>query len=101
MAAALRGKCIVQLSPFSKSGVALDSSYGLHCLPMILTTTSLTPTRFDVILFNFGLHDINYIDEYPEVSMPSKSIIEQISKCAINFFFLGGGGGRVDGGGYG
>lgn len=66
VAAALQGRCIVQIAPFSKSGVALDSSYALQCLPLLLSTSNLTPTRFDAIIFNFGLHDINYLNIFPE-----------------------------------
>ena len=67
MEAALRGKCQVQLAPYSKAGVALDSSYALQCLHMFLTTIDLTPTHYDVVVFNFGLHDIDYLEKYPEV----------------------------------
>ena len=58
----------VQLAPTSKAGVALDSSYAVNCLDMFLSTKSLNPTHYDVILFNFGLHDIDYLKRYPEVS---------------------------------
>lgn len=70
VAAALNETCQVQLSPSSKAGVALDSRYGLQCLSMILSTINLLPTYYDVILFNFGLHDIDYLDKYPEVTLP-------------------------------
>ena len=68
MAAALQGRCAVQVSPFSKGGCALDSSYGLKCIQLILSTTNLTPTRFDAIVFNFGMHDIDYSGKFPEVN---------------------------------
>ncbi|XP_066929709.1 myb-like protein V [Clytia hemisphaerica] len=65
-AAALNGSCQVQLAPSSKAGAAMDSSYGRQCLDYFLSTISLRPTQYDVILFNFGLHDIDYLDKYPE-----------------------------------
>ena len=66
-AAALNGSCQVQLAPSSKAGAAMDSAYGRQCLDYFLSTISLRPTQYDVILFNFGLHDIDYLDKYPEV----------------------------------
>ena len=47
-------------------GGALDSKYGLKCLQMFLLTAMLEPTSYDVIIFNFGIHDINYMDVWPE-----------------------------------
>ena len=47
-------------------GGALDSKYGLKCLNMFLLTVMLEPTSYDVIIFNFGIHDINYMDVWPE-----------------------------------
>ena len=67
VAAALQTKCTVQMSPFSKAGCALDSRYGLQCIQFLLSTTNLSPTRYDVIIFNFGMHDINFSDKFPEV----------------------------------
>ena len=45
----------------------MDSAYGRQCLDYFLSTISLRPTQYDVVLFNFGLHDIDYLDKYPEV----------------------------------
>ncbi|XP_065651420.1 uncharacterized protein LOC100209737 isoform X2 [Hydra vulgaris] len=66
VATALKNLCQVQLTPSSKAGVALDSAYGLQCLDMFLATSDLIPTYYDVIIFNFGLHDIDYLEKYPE-----------------------------------
>ena len=63
----LAGMCQVQHAPFSKGSGAMDSRYGFHCLPMMLRTTDLEETRYDAVVFNFGLHDINYSGRFPEV----------------------------------
>ena len=46
----------------------MDSRYGLQCLSMMLHTTALEPTSYDAIVFNFGMHDIDYSKLFPEVS---------------------------------
>ena len=56
----------VQHAPWGTDGGAKDSNYGLQCLHLFLHTAMLEPTRYDVIIFNFGLHDINYSGEHPE-----------------------------------
>lgn len=57
----------VQHAPWDHSdGGALDSKYGLQCLNLFLSTAMLEPTSYDVIIFNFGLHDINYGGIFPE-----------------------------------
>ncbi|XP_057309181.1 uncharacterized protein LOC130647365 [Hydractinia symbiolongicarpus] len=66
VAAALKDVCQVQLAPASKAGVALDTTYGVRCLSMFLTTSSLIPTHYDVVVLNYGLHDIDYLEKYPE-----------------------------------
>ena len=50
----------VQHAPWDyKDGGALDSKYGLQCLRLFLLTTMLETTSYDIIIFNFGMHDIN------------------------------------------
>ena len=57
----------VQHAPWDKTdGGAKDSKYGLQCLRLFLQTAMLEPTRYDVIIFNFGIHDINYSGHWPE-----------------------------------
>ena len=57
----------VQHAPWDRAyGGAKDSKYGLQCLCLFLQTAMLEPTRHDVIIFNFGLHDINYNGNYSE-----------------------------------
>lgn len=91
VAAALQGRCIVQLAPFSSMGVALDSSYGLQCLPLLLSTSNLTPTRFDAIIFNFGLHDINYSGMFPEESSDIKKYVRNLGRLKKKFLKTGAG----------
>ena len=64
----LKGLCQVQHAPFAKGSGAVDSRYGLQCLSMMLHTTALEPTSYDAVVFNFGMHDIDYSKLFPEVS---------------------------------
>lgn len=55
----LESACQLQHGPFDVSdGGAGDTSYGLQCLPNFLVTQRQTPVAWDVILFNFGLHNL-------------------------------------------
>ena len=57
----------VQHAPWDTTdGGALDSKYGVQCLELFLSTVMLEPTRYDVIIFNFGMHDIEYNGLLPE-----------------------------------
>ena len=57
----------VQHAPWDhKDGGALDSKYGRQCLSLFLMTVMMEPTTYDVIIFNFGLHDVNYSGKWPE-----------------------------------
>ena len=57
----------VQHAPWDRTdGGAKDSNYGLQCLHLFLQTAMLEPTRYDVIIFNFGMHDINYSGNWLE-----------------------------------
>jgi len=57
----------VQHAPWDRTdGGAKDSKYGLQCLRLFLQTAMLHPTKYDVIIFNFGMHDINYSGKHPE-----------------------------------
>ena len=68
MISLLSGICQVQHAPFSSGSGAMDSRYGLQCLPMMLRTTDLERTHYDAVVFNFGLHDVNYSGRFPEVT---------------------------------
>lgn len=55
----LASVCQLQHGPFDISdGGAEDTSHGLQCLPNFLVTQRQTPVVWDVILFNFGLHNL-------------------------------------------
>jgi hypothetical protein len=55
----LESVCQLQHGPFDVSdGGAGNTSYGLQCLPNFLVTQRQTPVVWDVILFNFGLHNL-------------------------------------------
>ena len=57
----------VQHAPWDETdGGALDSKYGFQCLQLFLLTALLEPTTYDVIIFNFGIHDVNYCGNWPE-----------------------------------
>ncbi|KAJ7392500.1 hypothetical protein OS493_012169 [Desmophyllum pertusum] len=57
----------VQHAPWDQRyGGALDSKHGLQCLRIFLQTVMLEPTEYDVIIFNFGLHDVNCCGNWPE-----------------------------------
>ena len=57
----------VQHAPWDQvDGGVLDSKYGLRCLRLFLQTAMLEPTRYDVIIFNFGLHNVECSGKWPE-----------------------------------
>ena len=82
----LQGLCQVQHAPFAKASGAVDSRYGLECLSLILSTTSLEPTSYDAIVFNFGMHDIDYSKVFPEVRDRSRSCYVVVLMNVINAF---------------
>lgn len=57
----LRDTCTVAHAPFSGDGGACDTRYGLQCGPLWLGNQldgNAAPV-YDVVIFNFGLHDTN------------------------------------------
>ena len=92
----LKDVCRVQRSLVDDQyGGARDSRYGLHCLPMFLRTTSGNSTFYDVIFFNFGLHDITYLYDkkfmditLEEYSSNLASIKEQLDRVGSKLVFL-------------
>lgn len=57
---ALDGVCQVQHGPWDiHDGGAEDTAYGLSCLSNWLVTQAQQPVKWDVIQFNFGLHDLS------------------------------------------
>eukprot|EP00794_Sanderia_malayensis_P011960 gene11960-13197_t len=91
VAAALQGKCVVQIAPFSSMGVGLDSSHGLQCLPLLLSTSNLTPTRYDAIVFNFGMHDIDFTSKFPEEFNDVKKYKRNLGRLKKMFLKTGAG----------
>ena len=62
----MRGVCKVQHAPFDMGdGGAGSTSLALACLGNWLVTQEQRSVRWDVIQFNFGLHDFN-----PRVAVP-------------------------------
>jgi hypothetical protein len=59
----LRGKCKVQHGPWSSGGGAENVRYGRECVDNWLVTQAQLPVAWDVILFNFGLHDNGLHDD--------------------------------------
>ena len=50
---------LVQHAPFSPgSGGAGPTNYGIDCLDVYLHTASGVPAQYDLVTFNFGLHDL-------------------------------------------
>lgn len=73
----------VQHAPWDVTdGGALDSKYGLQCLDMFLQTSMLEPTTYDVIIFNFGMHDINFSGKYPEEYVEPDEYTENLRSIA-------------------
>ena len=49
---------------------------------MMLSTTSLEPTHYDAVVFNFGMHDIDYSKLFPEVC---RYYFIQLFLCSFRF----------------
>ena len=86
----------VQRSPVdSHFGGARDTRYALHCLPIFLRSTSGNSTYYDLIIFNFGLHDIAYLydEKFLHISLSEyatnlASIKRQLSRTGAKLVFL-------------
>lgn len=85
----LQGLCQVQHAPFAKGSGAVDSRYGVKCLSMILATTALEPTNYDAIVFNFGMHDIDYSKVFPEEFVPLEEYSDNLVKIKDILFQTG------------
>jgi acyl-CoA thioesterase-1 len=57
----LTGICDVLHAPYSGDGGACDTRYGLQCADLWLGSTlgGAAAPKYEVIVFNFGLHDTN------------------------------------------
>ncbi|XP_048588924.1 uncharacterized protein LOC5506639 [Nematostella vectensis] len=59
--------CDVYHAPWDTSdGGALDTKYGVQCLDYFLSSNELRHVHYDVIVFNFGIHDVNFDGGDPE-----------------------------------
>lgn len=58
LAANLSKVAFVQHSPFSDGGGADDVFHGVDCEENFLKTAMFVPANWDIITFNFGLHDL-------------------------------------------
>ena len=59
-AKALADVCMTQHSPYDVAdGGAGSTAVGVACLDNFLVTQRQTPVKWDVILYNFGLHDLD------------------------------------------
>jgi acyl-CoA thioesterase-1 len=60
----LKGKVQVQHAPSAGGGGADDTPYGQQCivspLESFIRTARYTVAKYDVVTFNFGLHDMDY-----------------------------------------
>jgi hypothetical protein len=60
--------CQVQHGPYDNyDGGASDTSYGLQCLSNFIVTQRQTPVQWNVLVFNFGLHNLINTDDAKEI----------------------------------
>lgn len=64
VAANLSKAVYVQHSPWSQGGGADDVFNGLNCEEAFLRTSMYVPAKWDLISYNFGLHDLGGTDGY-------------------------------------
>ncbi|EDO47604.1 predicted protein [Nematostella vectensis] len=78
---ALKDKCTVYHAPWDvRDGGALDSSHGLDCLDISLSSSLGLPVVYDVIVFNFGLHDIDCSGDMPEEYTSAENYSKNLSR---------------------
>ncbi|KAK3723794.1 hypothetical protein QZH41_007103 [Actinostola sp. cb2023] len=76
---ALQDRCDVYHAPWDTSdGGALDTKYAIKCLRLFLTSNLLEQVFYDVIVFNFGLHDANFNFDSPEEYTDPKTYRENL-----------------------
>jgi hypothetical protein len=56
---ALEDVCFLQHSPWAGGGGAADTKNGLNCVEEFLRTSDYKPQTWDLIFFNYGLHNLN------------------------------------------
>lgn len=73
----LRRECSVYHAPWDVGdGGALDTKHGVQCLDILMTSSRYQHVTYDVIVFNFGLHDVDCLRNRPE----EFTSLEQYSK---------------------
>ena len=68
VSAFLEDECDVHHSPWGGDGGSLDTRYILQCIPLLLSSSYYEPVRYDAIIFNAGLHDVDCCN-YSEVTI--------------------------------
>lgn len=59
-AAMLASKYFIQHTPWdTRGGGSGTSQYGLECLPALMRTSMSEHVNWDLVVFNFGLHDLD------------------------------------------
>jgi hypothetical protein len=56
---ALEDVCFLQHSPWAGGGGAADTKNGLNCVEEFLRTSDYKLQKWDLIFFNYGLHNLN------------------------------------------
>eukprot|EP00545_Synedropsis_sp_CCMP1620_P003181 CAMPEP_0119007208 /NCGR_PEP_ID=MMETSP1176-20130426/2853_1 /TAXON_ID=265551 /ORGANISM="Synedropsis recta cf, Strain CCMP1620" /LENGTH=266 /DNA_ID=CAMNT_0006959311 /DNA_START=87 /DNA_END=883 /DNA_ORIENTATION=- len=74
----LQDVCQLQHGPYdTTNGGAGNTKYGLACLPNFLRTQRQTQVKWDVIMFNFGLHDLVNTPEAKAIYRDDLAMIKQ------------------------
>jgi hypothetical protein len=63
----------------TSDGGALDTKYAVKCLKLFLVSNLLEEINYDVIIFNFGLHDVNFDNHAPEEFTDEKTYREDLT----------------------
>lgn len=86
--------CQVQHAPWdTRDGGALDTKYGLQCISLFLSTAAGVNTHYDAVVFNFGLHDVQYCPgKYDEEYVP---YVEYLNNIGTIYSRLSGSGSRI------
>eukprot|EP01084_Bolivina_argentea_P261479 441892_1 len=72
----------IQHSPSGGDGGAQSTLYGLQCLPLFMKSVNQTFINWDLIQFNFGLHDL---DNSTGAENEYKQQLENITQYLMNY----------------
>ncbi len=82
----LSSQTLVQHSPWdTRNGGAATTSYGLSCLPIFLKNVKQEFIAWDLIQFNFGLHDL---DNSTQGEQTYKQQLQQITDKLAHFWSI-------------